>query len=202
MALIKSHKINKKTLPWITPELKQESKHLDYLYRRYKRKRIQPCLDAYRNFRDALNDKIALAKVNFFSNKLSTDNPPAVIWNELEHLGLTTPSATTKPLFTPDQRNSHFLSAQNSDPSLQLNDIPVNATRPPFKFTNITIDNLNWSFKQFTTKSKGPDGISLEVLKVMIQTYLTGLFLELPGYRIKVFAKSIHYFCKLLAASC
>ena len=102
VAPIKSYKITKKSLPWLSPELKQESLHLDYLYRQYKRKRIQPRLDTYRNFRDALNEIISAAKIKFFSDKLS-DNAPAIIWSELEHLGLTKPSAATKPRFTPDQ---------------------------------------------------------------------------------------------------
>ena len=63
---MKSYKISKKSLPWLSPELKQESLHLDYLYRRYKRKRTQPRLDAYRKFRDALSDKISVEKNQIF----------------------------------------------------------------------------------------------------------------------------------------
>ena len=66
VAPMKSYKITKKSLPWLSPELKQESLHLDYLYRRYKRQRPQPRLDTYRNFRDALNDKISVEKIKFF----------------------------------------------------------------------------------------------------------------------------------------
>ena len=154
------------------------SKHLDYLYRRYKRKRIQPRLDAYKNFRDILNEKISAEKINFYSNKLSTNNPPAVIWSELEHLGLTSSSTTSKPRFTPDEHNKFFLSTQNFDPSIQQNNISPALERPLFKFTNITIDNLNWAFKQFSTKSKGPDGISLEVLKLCLPA-LSKVFVSL-----------------------
>ena len=116
-------------------------------------------------------------KLNF-SRTNYKNNPPAIIWKELEHLGLTTPSAATKSRFTPDQHNNYFLSTQNSDPFLQPHNISVNSNRSPFKFTNATIDNLNWAFKQFNTKSKGLDGISLEVLKLCLPA-LSKVFVSL-----------------------
>ena len=64
-APFKTFKITKKSLPWLTPELKHESRHLDYLYCRYKRKRIEPRLDAYRDFRDSLNEKSQQQKLIF-----------------------------------------------------------------------------------------------------------------------------------------
>ena len=168
VAPMKSYRISKKSLPWLSPELKQESLQLDRLYRRYRRKRVPSRLNAYKKLRDTLNEKILLEKTKFFSNKLSTNNPPAIIWKELEHLGLTGSSTSSKFSFFPNQHNSYFLSTQNSHPSTHCNQPSTNQDRPSFKFKNITLDNLEWTFKQFTTKSKGPDGFSLEVLKLCL----------------------------------
>ena len=112
--------------------------------------------------------KLCWKKQNFSLISCPSYNPPAIIWKELEHLGLTGPSTSSKSRFSPNQHNRYFLSTQNSHPSTQCNQPSTNQDCPFFKFKNITLDNLEWAFKQFTTKSKDPDGFSLEVLKLCL----------------------------------
>ena len=179
LAPIKEFTIDKKSSPWLTTELKRETIKLDKLYRRYQKNRSDPNLTTYREFKEALNEKISVAKINFYSDKLSTKNPPASIWKDIEHLGLTNPPPNNKNFLTADSINSYFISTQNASTPENLTHSPLGtSSRPNFKFKNITIKDLEWAFKQFSTKSVGPDGISLKVLRLCLPT-LSNVFLSL-----------------------
>ena len=98
--------IDKKSSPWLTSELKRETVKLDQLYKRYKHKRNGANLDAYRDFKETLLEKISAVKVNFYSDKLSTKNPPTSIWKDLEHLSLTNSPPNNKNFLSADSINS------------------------------------------------------------------------------------------------
>ena len=135
IAPLKEFTIDSKSSPWLTPELKRETIKLDQLYKRYKHKRNGPILAAYRDFKETLLEKISAAKVNFYSDKLSTKNPPASIWKDLEHLGLTNSPPNNKNFLSADLINSYFISTQNASTSDNLIYSPQGTSpRPNFKF--------------------------------------------------------------------
>ena len=110
LAPLKEFTINKKSSPWLTPELKSETDKLDKLYKRYKNKRNAQNLNAYRDFKDKLLEKISTAEINNYSEKLPTKNSPATIWKDLDHLGLTNTSPKRKNFLSADAINSYFIS--------------------------------------------------------------------------------------------
>ena len=101
------------------------------------------------------------------------------IWSELRHLGLVDSSSCVEPNFSHELLNTFFSSVQCSDdevetPLLYGPPLPYN-----FSFPRITIDDLIWSLRQFTSKSVGFDKISLRVQKLCyssIGSIIVGLF--------------------------
>ena len=164
IAPYKEFTLNNKSLPWLTPELKSELKDLNKLYRKYYRSRREECYDRYKNQKDKLNQKITDEKIKFYSEKLNTNSSSDTLRKEINHLGLTKSSIKEKPIFSSDEFNNYFLTTQNAFPSAALTQ---NLTSPirsnNFKFKRIKMEDLDWAFKQFSTKSVGPDGISLKV---------------------------------------
>ena len=178
LAPYKEFTLNNKSLPWLTPELKIELKHLNKLYRKYYRNRREESYNAYKIYKD-LNEKIMDEKIKFYSEKLNTNCSSETLWKEINHLGLTKSSIKEKPIFTPDQLNNYFLTTQNATPSVSTTQSQNNSIRHNnFKFKRIKMEDLDWAFKQFSTKSVGPDGISLKVLKLCLPA-LSRVFLAL-----------------------
>ena len=165
LAPYKEFTLNNKSLPWLTPELKIELKNLDKLYRKYYRNRREESYNDYKNYKDKLNQKIMDEKIKFYSEKLNRNCSSETLWKEINHLGLTKSCIKKKPIFTPDQLNNYFLTTQNATPSVSTTPLQNNSIRHNnFKFKRIKMEDLDWAFKQFSTKSVGPDGISLKVL--------------------------------------
>ena len=152
--------------PWITPEILLKQRDTEYLYRRYQRSNSKQRLSEYRESKNSLNQLITNTKASFYNNRLTKHSNSKNIWTELRNLGLVDSSACVEPKFSTDLLNTFSSSVQCSEENVEIPLIYDPPLPHNFSFPEITIADLNWSARQFTSKSVGFDQLSLDVLNI------------------------------------
>ena len=136
--------------------------------RRYKRNKSDERLSMYKESKTSLFQLIKDTKATFYNNSLTNLSKSNQIWSELRNFGLVDTSTCIEPSLSSDLLNAYFSSVQCSDDNVSAPPIFYPSFPYNFSFSEITLSDLEWSFRQFKSKSVGVDNISLRVLELCL----------------------------------
>ncbi|XP_015121290.1 uncharacterized protein LOC107044059 [Diachasma alloeum] len=166
LALVEAHaplrqvKVNAiKTAPWLSDDLRLSDKHVQHLYRRFKRNRSQERLVDFRLARSLHQSLLLKARVKYYHTRLS-GLTGASLWRELRSLALIAGSSKSLTIST-DDLNAHYSAVSivsSEDPLLPPSRTVF--TDALFPFSQVSWLDIKTAISSIKSDAVGADCIS------------------------------------------
>ncbi|XP_018406192.1 PREDICTED: RNA-directed DNA polymerase from mobile element jockey-like [Cyphomyrmex costatus] len=181
-------RILKRSIPWISSDLRRRIKERDKLFTRAKRTSNPMLLEQYKNLRRDIKQDIKSAKNRYLGDLVLQQSSPNKMWSCLRRCGLVGGvSLSALHHFAPSTLNRHYVSISSSHPLCDHITFSSILSRPipnglqSFTFSPIShlevLSSLNSILKKF--RGLSPDQLPLAHLKQLfsvIVPYLVTLF--------------------------
>lgn len=183
-----TREIRRPLAPWLTPDIKEQIRERDRMYKTYKRNRIPQFLLDYKRLRKQIKHLIRQAKQNYYENSLSDIRDPSKLWRFLSKLGLTASNpGSSADHFSLEELVQHYSAISSTHPPCsqeQLNQIlliPIPPDSPKFSFALTDCVEVQLALKSCLLKAKGrsPDGLPLKCIAdaiPILAPFLSSLF--------------------------
>lgn len=176
----KTVRISKSPAPWLTDNLKLMMKLRDKAYSKYKKIKTDSSWRHYKELRNFVNMSVKLEKKAYLVDKSKTN--PKEFWKCLKYLNINSNTKEFNSDFgTANSLNDFFInSVPNTSP--ENADIILNKYSDPrptdimFKFSQVSVEKVEKTFRTIKSNAKGFDGIDLKMLSLVLphlSEYLT-----------------------------
>lgn len=172
-APLKTSRITKSPMPWITHNIRSLMKIRDKAKLKYKNTKNSSDYEHYKQMRNFTTKSLSLEKRAYFQNKFK-DNDSKVIYKELHNLNIVKSKATKIPrnIATPNELNDYFTSVPAGD---STDDTDVLALYPSFvrqnidaqfDFTTVSDETIVQLLAGVKSRAAGHDGINIDMVKM------------------------------------
>ena len=162
---------NTRRKPWVNNGIRILMKQRDKVFKQARAANSKDLFDVYKDLRRTIRNLIDTSKNKFISNQISNSANPKQLWSIFKNLGFSSFSRPSPfKFFSANSINSHFASVCRQHPPASLEDLNstlslhFNPLFPVFSFTDINLNELNQALKKCSSKAKGIDGLSIDMI--------------------------------------
>ncbi|XP_020297159.1 uncharacterized protein LOC109861772 [Pseudomyrmex gracilis] len=162
--------------PWITLNIKAQMVERDTLRRRWRRHRTETNYNSYKLIRNVVRERVRAAKERYHLKTFYDLKKPSETWRKLRQLGLIKSRSNDRILpFSVNELNDFFISHIQTDVAEVVEQVYLGEpSYEEFQFywSNIESSNVRNAFSRITSKAVGDDGISLDLIGLVLQRTL------------------------------